>query len=129
MHLLRSPMLKYAITVTSSCHLAGGVYLMAYYKQRPGHCDARSLLTLRLFRIKFQEIQSHPCTLCVSGRCFFCQLQQSICLCISQVQSVETGKNCYSCITDKDIHVFHLYLQILSHICCLTQGRIKITCN
>ena len=33
----------------------------------------------------------------------------------------------FSCTPDKDIRVFHLYLQILSHPCYLTQGRIKIT--
>ena len=33
-----------------------------------------------------------------------------------------------SCTADKDIRVFHLYLQILSHPCYLTQDRIKITC-
>ena len=34
----------------------------------------------------------------------------------------------FSCTPDKDIRVFHLSLQILSHPCYLTQGRIKITC-
>ena len=34
----------------------------------------------------------------------------------------------FSCTPDKDIRVFHLYLQILSHPCYLTQDRIKITC-
>ena len=37
-------------------------------------------------------------------------------------------KNRYSCTPDKDIRVFHLCLQIVSHPCYLTQGRIKITC-
>ena len=31
-------------------------------------------------------------------------------------------------IPDKDIRVFHLCLQILSHPCYLTRGWIKITC-
>ena len=30
-----------------------------------------------------------------------------------------------SCTPDKDIRVFHMYLQILSHPCYLTQDRIK----
>ena len=34
----------------------------------------------------------------------------------------------FSCAPDKDIRLFHLCLQILSHPCYLTQGRIKITC-
>ena len=34
----------------------------------------------------------------------------------------------FSCIPDKDIGVFHLCLQILSHPCYLTRGWIKITC-
>ena len=34
----------------------------------------------------------------------------------------------FSCIPDKDIHVFHLCLQILSYPCYLTRGWIKITC-
>ena len=34
----------------------------------------------------------------------------------------------YSCTPDKDIRVFHLCLQILSHPCYLTQDRIKIMC-
>ena len=33
-----------------------------------------------------------------------------------------------SCIPDKDIRVFHLCLQIVSHPCHLTQDRIKIMC-
>ena len=33
-----------------------------------------------------------------------------------------------SCTPDKDICVFHLCLQILSHPCYLTQDRIKIMC-
>ena len=41
----------------------------------------------------------------------------------------QTGKTQreQSCTPDKDIRVFHLYLQILSHPCYLTQDRIKIT--
>ena len=34
----------------------------------------------------------------------------------------------FSCIPDKDIHVFYLGRQFISHPCCLTRGRIKITC-
>ena len=35
---------------------------------------------------------------------------------------------CFSCIPDKEIHVFYLDRQFLSHPCYLTQGWIKITC-
>ena len=31
----------------------------------------------------------------------------------------------FSCTPDKDIRVFHLYLQIIPHPCYLTQDRIK----
>ena len=38
------------------------------------------------------------------------------------------GAGKFSCIPDKDIRVFHLDRQVLSHPCYLTQDRIKITC-
>ena len=37
-------------------------------------------------------------------------------------------ENILSCIPDKDIHVFYLDRQFLSHPCYLTRGWIKITC-
>ena len=37
-------------------------------------------------------------------------------------------KKFLSCIPDKDIRVFYLDRQVLSHPCYLTQERIKITC-
>ena len=38
------------------------------------------------------------------------------------------GKAEFSCTLDKDIRVFYMDRQFLSHRCYLTQDRIKITC-
>ena len=42
-------------------------------------------------------------------------------------QALSSYKKLLSCIPDKDIRVFYLDRQFLSHPCYLTQGRIKIT--
>ena len=40
----------------------------------------------------------------------------------------DCSRKLFSCIPDKDIHVFYPDRQFLSHPCYLTQDRIKITC-
>ena len=51
--------------------------------------------------------------------------ESTLCVFFSDLIKLKTGN---SCIPDKDIRVFHLCLQILSHPCYLTRGWIKITC-
>ena len=54
------------------------------------------------------------------------------CICLAYSPSLRKiqqirGQITFSCIPDKDIHVFYLDRQFLSHPCYLTQDRIKIT--
>ena len=56
-------------------------------------------------------------------------LMQGINFLLSQTLSSEnTCWKILSCIPDKEIRVFYLDRQFLSHPCYLTQDRIKITC-
>ena len=66
------------------------------------------------------SVRNQICTLSVTVREIFVQFYRTMYMC--------QHKNDCSCIPDKDIHVFSLDRQFLSHPCYLTQGLIKITC-